>query len=170
MSRIPSEMLKFSESGIQIGEIILSTHGYTADDYPWAKRMLGKYPIPQWQRDSVWTLEQKVSFIRSAYFGFDLGSVVFNSWRENSDKKLVYLSDIIIDGQQRIEAILDYVQDKFPVFGLYWSELTRGEQLRFKTRQLSRKTTRCFDEALLKEVYNHLNFSGTNHKESERAA
>ena len=100
-------------------------------DYPWAKKMLGKFPLPPWQRDSVWTREQKVSFIKSVYLGYDLGSVVINGYLTIQNDKLAKFSDCLIDGQQRLGAILDYTDNEFSVYGLLWKELDRNEQNRF---------------------------------------
>ncbi|MFC5079533.1 hypothetical protein VTH8203_01520 [Vibrio thalassae] len=168
-TRIPQPIIKFSESGVMISDLVDKRHGYTAEDYPWARKMLGKFPIPTWQRDSVWTLKQKVSFIESCYLGYDIGSIVVNGYLDLDDNTLAEYSDCLIDGQQRVEALLDYTSDKFKVFGFYYSELERSEQSRFLYRELGKRTTDCFDERKLKVVYNHLNFSGTNHLESERA-
>ncbi|MCG9575455.1 DUF262 domain-containing protein [Vibrio tubiashii] len=168
-NRIPQPIMSFSESGVMIANLIDKRHGYSQKDYPWARRMLGKFPIPTWQRESVWTLEQKVSFIESCYWGFDIGSIVVNGYRVLDNDTLAEHSDCLIDGQQRIEAMLDYANNKFKVFGCFYSELSRGEQSRFLLRELGKRTTNCFDEAKLRTVYNHLNFSGTRHLDSERA-
>ena len=79
------------------------------------------------------------------------------------------MSDILIDGQQRVSALRSFVMNEFQVNGLYWKELNRTEQRTFLERELGKKEVNCFDEEKLKVVYDHLNFSGTKHKESERA-
>jgi hypothetical protein len=161
--------MDFRNSSSAIAEFVSANHGYSASDYPWSKKMLGKFPLPPWQRDSVWTLDQKVSFIQSVYLGYELGSVVINDYKNIRNDKLAKFSDCLIDGQQRIECILDYTSSKFSVYGLFWKELERREQNRFLMRELGKRMVNCFDEEKLKQVYNHLNFSGTRHKESERA-
>lgn len=169
MSRLPEKAMDFRNSSSAIAEFLSPSNGYGASDYPWAKKMLGKFPLPPWQRDSVWTLDQKVSFIQSVYLGYDLGSVVINDYLNINNDKLAKFSDCLIDGQQRLEAIFDYTNNKFSVYGLFWKELSRSEQNRFKLRELGKRMVNCFDEEKLKQVYNHLNFSGTRHKENERA-
>ena len=84
MSRIPEKILDFRNTSSAIAELISLTSGYGKSDYPWAKKMLGKFPLPPWQRDSVWTLNQKVSFIESVYLGYDLGSIVINDYKLRS--------------------------------------------------------------------------------------
>lgn len=169
MNKMPEKILDFSQSGVSISDLVNTRHGYGASDYPWAKKMLGKFPLPSWQRDSVWTKKQKISLIESVYLGYDLGSVVINGYLDGKNDTLVKFSDCLIDGQQRIEAMIEYTHSKFPVFGAYWKDLNRHDQSRFLYRELSKRMVHCFEEEKLKEVYNHLNFSGTNHKKRERA-
>jgi uncharacterized protein with ParB-like and HNH nuclease domain len=133
------------------------------------KKMLGKFPLPSWQRDSVWKIKQKISFIESIYLGYDLGSIVINGYVNGKNDTLVKFSDCLIDGQQRIEAMLEYNDNKFPIFGSYWKELDRQDQTRFLYKEVGKRMVHCFDEQKLKDVYNHLNFSGTRHKKSEKA-
>lgn len=169
MSRIPTPTIRVVESQTTISELVGTRNGYRAGDYSWAVRFLGKFPLPAWQRDSVWTLNQKVALIESAYLGYDLGSVVINEVKFLKGDRLAQFSDALIDGQQRVGAFLDYVNNEFKVFGFYWRELDRSEQKRFLYRQMGKRMVECFDEEKLKQVYNHLNFAGTQHKESERA-
>ena len=37
----------------------------------------------------------------------------------------------LVDGQQRLTTIERYWEDQFPVFGLFWSELTKPECRRY---------------------------------------
>lgn len=85
------------------------------------------------------------------------------------DKFMAKNSDIIIDGQQRINAILKYANNEFEVFGAYYRELTKREKKRFANTIFAKKKTRTFDEAILKDVYNRLNFGGVNHLAHQRA-
>ncbi|MEZ9334268.1 hypothetical protein AB4570_17630 [Vibrio sp. 10N.222.49.F1] len=45
-NRIPQPIIKFSESGVMISDLVDKRHGYSEKDYPWARKMLGKFPIP----------------------------------------------------------------------------------------------------------------------------
>ncbi|MCX8795868.1 DUF262 domain-containing protein [Vibrio parahaemolyticus] len=169
MGKILSRIIKSTASQTFISELVGVRVGYNQSDYPWAKKMLGKFPLPQWQRDSVWTDKQKVSLIESAYYGFDLGAIVINTYDHDKKGNLIPFSDCLIDGQQRIGAMLDYINSKFKVNGYYFNELSRQEQGSFMMRDIGLHKISCFEEEKLKMLYNHLNFSGTNHKESERA-
>lgn len=168
MSRLPKPIIRFNSRSMPLELLICG--GKQESDYPWTNRFVGGWPLPAWQRDLVWTLDQKVSFIESVFIGYDLGSVMINEvlWDDESGTA-VPMSDILVDGQQRISALIGYVQNEFPVNGLYWKDLTRVEQRIFREREIGLKSIACYDETKLKVVYNHLNFSGVRHEQSEVA-
>ncbi|MEZ8028528.1 DUF262 domain-containing protein [Enterovibrio norvegicus] len=168
MKHMPSPLIDFIEGATSIRELLAPRPGYGISDYPWAKSMLGKHPLPVWQRASVWSVADKVSFIESIYLGADLGSVIINGWLD-IDGKAAPFSDCLLDGQQRIGSLFDYQAGKFPVFGSYFHELTQRDQARFRNHQIGLKTCKCFDEEILKRVYDINNFAGKRHLESERA-
>jgi hypothetical protein len=85
-----------------------------------------------YQRDFVWTLENKQALIDSLYFGIQCGRILV---RKRSWEELVYLvkekkeTEIafndIVDGKQRLNAIREFVLDKFPdSHGNYFSDLS----------------------------------------------
>jgi len=169
-SRIPKAAIRLYIGSTTIHSLITSST--TELDYPWAKRMVGRFPMPEFQRQSVWTTEQDISFIESVFYGYDLGSVIINAYKySNNGPKdtLAEFSDILIDGQQRVNALNRYIKNEFSVFGLFWKELTRIEKRDFRERPIGIRRCECYDEQLLKDLYNHHNFSGVKHKASERA-
>lgn len=149
-------------------EEVLRMSNFDKAEYPWAKRFVGRFPIPVWQRSLCWTQEQNIKLIESIWLGFEIGTYIVNDWDMTGNIQ-VKNSDIVIDGQQRINAIIRYANDEFPVFGQYYSSLTKREQARFKKTSFGKRITTCFDEKLLKEIYNRLNFSGVKHTEDQRA-
>ncbi|HGZ7314667.1 TPA: DUF262 domain-containing protein [Vibrio parahaemolyticus] len=167
MSRLPTPIIRFSSGSRPLEMLICG--GKEKRDYPWADRFIGDWPLPTWQRGLVWTTVQKVAFIESVFIGYDLGSVMINSldWLENNTSRP--MSEIVIDGQQRLSALIGFVGNEFAVNGLYWKDLTRLEQRTFREREIGIKTVTCYDEDKLKVVYNHLNFSGVRHQMSEKA-
>ncbi|BBM67850.1 MULTISPECIES: DUF262 domain-containing protein [Vibrio] len=168
MNRLPKPIIHFT-SGSRPLELLICG-GKERRDYPWTSRFIGDWPLPMWQRELCWTQAENVSFLESVYQGYDLGSVMVNNMRWDDKKNIsVPMSDIIIDGQQRINALFGFVHNKIPVNGLYWRDLTRIEQRTFREREIGVKVTSCYDEAILKKVYNHLNFSGVRHLEKEKA-
>lgn len=135
------------------------------EENPMDKPTVMGFVLPDWQRPLVWTPEQMVSFIESAWKGIPLGTFTFNRATFGSP-----YDNLLIDGQQRLHAIQCYLEDKFPVFGYYWSELTELDHRLWKTEV----TFPCYetgteDEAYLRNYYNLMNFGGTAHTEDQRA-
>ena len=90
-----------------------------------------------YQRDLVWTLEQKQLLIDSIYQGIEIGKFLFryNAWeRMKQEEKETGVSHSwdCVDGKQRFFAILDFLQNKFPdSYGNYWSDLSADAHRRF---------------------------------------
>lgn len=122
--------------------------------------------LPSWQRGLVWTLDQKVSFIESAWKGIPLGTYTYNFAPIGHP-----LDHVLIDGQQRMNAIECYLNDEFEVFGRLWSEVTPvDERVWSMTTIFASYITETTDEIYLRGYYDLTNFGGTPHKETERAS
>lgn len=136
-------------------------YGERRDDL---RAVMGFY-LPPWQRSLVWTRAQKVAFIESAWRGINLGTFAYNQAPLGSP-----YDNLLIDGQQRMHAIECYLNDKFPVFGWRWSEVTSVDRRVWEmTTGFASYVTETENEAYLRDYYNLLNFGGTAHKEIERA-
>lgn len=90
-----------------------------------------------YQRDLVWTLEQKQLLIDSIYNGIEIGKFLFrnNSWDrltlERKETGHGHSYDCV-DGKQRFYAILHFLQNKYPdSYGNYWKDLSADAQRRF---------------------------------------
>lgn len=128
-------------------------------------RVVMGYFLPSWQRDLVWTEAQKISFIESAWLGINLGTYTFNRAGIGSP-----LDNLLIDGQQRMNAIECYLNDEFKVFGYLWSETTQIDKRIWKMSvHFHAFITESEDEVYLRNYYNLMNFGGVAHKESDRA-
>lgn len=147
--------------------------------YPWASRFVMGYPLPSWQRPLVWTLDQKTRFILSVWEGVDLGSYLVNDqWEfvEEEGKPPYYreLSEVLLDGQQRLTALEEYITNKIAVPDSagqprYWRELSRIERRRFCSITFTKATITSWDEALLRKAYDLRAFGGTAHTDDQRA-
>ncbi|AFU88135.1 DUF262 protein [Caulobacter phage CcrColossus] len=122
------------------------------------ERMLGDFVLPWFQRPPVWTLDQKVRLIESIWNGLPIGAYVVNRVLNSP------YDNWLLDGQQRITAILEYVADAFPVMGYRFSELTVTDQRQFAMIPMSCLETQITDLAELEEVYNRLAYGGTAHE------
>lgn len=130
------------------------------DDRP----LLCGFGVPSWQRGLVWNDKQKVSLIESIWKGVPIGTYTYNISDENPD-----LDNILIDGQQRINAISGYLNNDFPVFDVFFDDLETPMQRRFGSGHFHSYRTNTEDVDYLKGYYNLMNFGGTNHNENEKA-
>jgi hypothetical protein len=128
-----------------------------------------RYRIPSFQRNLCWTKKQKISFIESAWKGFHLGYYMVSSYSFIDQENLHPNSDMLIDGQQRFDALSSYLNDEFPVLGYYWSETSVVDKRMFKTRNFGRCILHELDTEELKKFYDLLNFAGTPHTNNNRA-
>lgn len=144
------------------------------------------YFLPEWQREFCWTEDQQIRFIESCYLGYSLGSIVVNggekAWFTKYDK-------LLLDGQQRLTTIKNYLDNKFPVFGCYFEEVWNGQAIYPEgwytwqhpgesKKQLTPRNhlfqisipmieISSVDDDELKEIYIRMNFGGTSHTESD---
>ena len=172
---VPDPIIKSCESAVPISYAIKPQIDFRAREYPWASRFIGQHPIPDFQRELCWTLDQEVKFIESVFYGYDLGSYMINDWDYVNDlvpaDELILKknSSILLDGQQRINALIRYRCDEFRVFGFLFSELEKKHQSRFLNTTFTCRRVSTFDRELLVTVYNHLNFSGVRHTDNQKA-
>lgn len=144
---------------------------------PDQKFVLG-YPIPPFQRPLLWEVDtQQVRFIESAVLGLSLGTWVYNVARDEptvdipgAGQRFNIADHWVIDGQQRLHAIENFFNDRFPVFGLRWSEVDPVRQKRFLHHaQFHAYETEITNIDVLRELYDRLNFGGTPHRPEDRA-
>lgn len=70
---------------------------------------------PDFQRDYVWTAEQKVRYVEYILQGGMSGKdIYFNApgWRHGETGHFV-----LVDGKQRLDAVLAFLNNEFPIFG-----------------------------------------------------
>jgi hypothetical protein len=130
-----------------------------------SERMVMGFRLPSWQRPFVWTEAQSVKLVESLWMGLTIGTYTFNRDRDEGSK----FDNLLIDGQQRMKALEDYLTGKFPVFGYRWEETTEVDKRTFRNTIFGCYITDSTDETYLKGYYNMMNFGGVAHKESERA-
>lgn len=124
------------------------------------ERELGWFVLPHFQRPPVWTVAQKASFVESCWLGLPVGAFIFNQVGFHSPYE-----NWLLDGQQRVTAVLEYVADEFEVFGHKFSELTDVD-LRVWSMSVSFPCmrTNIRNEDQLREVYDRLAYGGTPHE------
>jgi hypothetical protein len=144
--------------------------------YDMSQPLLCGFFVPPFQRPLVWDEARMVAFVESAYLGLHLGTLVYNDAMDlpMSGGKFHRTDRWLIDGQQRCNALWQYVNDAFPVFTgtsheHRWSDLNELEQRTFGMIQIGYTKLTTGDEHELRTVYDRLNFGGVPHTEDQRA-
>jgi hypothetical protein len=68
---------------------------------------------PPYQRDSVWKEERRVKFIESIIKGLPVGPI--SLVRKGNEGQYDYSKYWVLDGKQRLESIIKFVQNEYPV-------------------------------------------------------
>jgi hypothetical protein len=145
--------------------------------YPWADRFVCGMPLAPWQRPVVWNADMQSRFIDALWACVDTGSYMVNEWVNftGRGRETCYLSDVVIDGQQRLTSIERYFNDEIPATAidgrhLLFSEISEVDLRFFKNRTFPRASIITNDEQVLREAYDMRAFGGVRHTEDQRAA
>ena len=142
-------------------ESIVHTAGFDrySKRYVEIKDKVGKIEIPElnwnpyvfnadgsktyYQRNFCWTLEEKQALIESIYNNISLGRVIVRERSYKWVKEQIELGNTevafkdIVDGKQRLNCILSFMQDEFPdSHGYYYSEFSEQATWQFLDHQL----------------------------------
>jgi len=112
---------------------------------------------PPYQREHVWDLDDKVSLIKSIFDGNDIGMLAIVT---NDTMDEYYYT--VLDGKQRITAIIEYVMDLYAVDGVYYSNLNRNDRRLFRNTRMNIgyvDSTEMTEEKIIK-YFLKLNSSG----------
>lgn len=149
--------------------------------YPWATRFVLGLPLAPWQREFKWSSHQCQRFVTSAWTGVHLGTYLVTAARYRDERNgfegLEYLplSNMVVDGQQRLKAIELYVTNQLAVPDIdgdpcFWEDVGAVQKRRFLNTVFNRGEIREESEAGLRNFYDVLNFGGIAHEEHERAS
>jgi len=86
---------------------------------------------PEYQREFVWELEDKVSLIDSIFNNVDIGKFTFLHYDDQKWEETGFGYEVV-DGKQRLRAILDFYEDRFTYKGKLFSELTHRDKNHFR--------------------------------------
>lgn len=122
---------------------------------------------PPFQRGAVWTQEQKVAWIETLLRGLGLPALFINQFPE--EHPVYACKEVVIDGQQRLRATAEFMQDKFRVRGELWSEQTKLFQRQFCHSRSMCNVVMCNFQTLKEcaELYLKLLTAGTAHTPAE---
>lgn len=103
-----------------------------------------------YQRDFCWSIKEKQLLIDSIYNRINCGQILVrrHSWRdmikESKSNDVVYEFDIV-DGKQRLNTIVEFMNNKFPdSYGNYWNDLSDYARYQFED-------SHCFTLAEMEE-------------------
>lgn len=124
---------------------------------------------PDFQRGHVWTESQQIAFLEYFFRGGTSGRVIyFNKPSWQSDVKEGDYDDfVIVDGKQRLQAFIRFLNNEIPIFGV------KKDDFEERLRTASCETNLKFNINNLKtkkEVltwYLEMNTGGTIHTEAE---
>lgn len=121
---------------------------------------------PDFQRGHVWTKEQQIAFVEFLLRGGKSSKVIyFNcpSWLGNP-YVTSYNDFVVVDGLQRLTAVLAFMNDEIPAFGIYHKDyegrVPLGVDLIFNVNDLKTK-------AEVLQWYIEINSGGTPHTDQE---
>jgi len=114
----------------------------------------------RYQREYAWTLEDKQRLIRAALNGRSLGKLVFV-------KRPYPLQSQLLDGKQRIDALLGYVAGQYPLDGVYWNQLCKGDRRAIFEAQLmvAEINEERVDEVFILQTFLDVNAAGVPQSE-----
>lgn len=124
---------------------------------------------PDFQRGYVWTPLQKTRYIEFMLRGGQTGKDIYTndpSWQRLSSKGMTYNEYVLVDGKQRLEAVLGFLHNEVPVFnGYFHRDFTdklhlTGPSFRWHVNDLKTR-------AEVLQWYIDLNTGGTVHTDEE---
>lgn len=89
---------------------------------------------PYFQRNLVWRLIHKIDFIKTILLGYPFPQIFIA--RGTIDLESMTTTSCIVDGQQRMNAITEYIKDEFKVDDKFFSDLNITEKENFLKYQI----------------------------------
>ncbi len=130
---------------------------------------LGLDVSPDFQRDYVWTQDQKIAFMEYMLRGGKSGLDIYTNapfWQHGDmgkeNPKSWY---VLVDGKQRLDAALGFLNNEFPVFGAYAKEFK--DRLRFTQGGFRWHVNDLKTRAEVLQWYLDLNTGGTIHSDTD---
>lgn len=144
---------------------------------------LGRFFLAPFQRPAVWTDSQSARLIESVHLGISIGSIVVSDCgsvskvRVGDDvvERFPETAEWLIDGQQRLRAVVRFLADDLVVFAgtpseHRFSDLSEVQRRRFMNHTIGFIRLEPMPRGRLAEVYDLLNFGGTPHEAHQRAS
>ena len=99
---------------------------------------------PEYQRDLVWTIEQKQAFVKTLMIGdVDLCPTLITEPYSKRKGKREYE---VLDGKQRMMAVIEYIRGEFSIDGLYYKDLSLGDVSRLMNATFKYRLIKYYDK------------------------
>lgn len=121
---VQKESLKSDVSFARRDSLQLNYQQSTVADLLGKKFHLGMDDAPAYQRDLVWTVQQKQDLVESMFNHVDIGKFVLIDL-EFEENRAAYE---ILDGKQRLNALVSFVGDQFDHQGVRFSQMSAGDR------------------------------------------
>jgi len=112
---------------------------------------------PDYQRELIWTEEQKVSLIDSIFKNIDIGKFTIIR-RKYQEGQLNHYE--VLDGKQRIQALLDFYECRFKYKGLTYNDMNWRDRVHFKGYSINWAETEPLTDEQKYRYFLKLNVSG----------
>ncbi len=111
---------------------------------------------PYFQRNLVWRLIHKQDFIKTILLGYPFPQIFLAKGGIDIDD--MTSTSMIVDGQQRMNSIVDFVDNRFEVGNLYFNDLGKDEKETFLTYEVAIIELQMeSNDPNIKEVFKRLN-------------
>jgi hypothetical protein len=84
---------------------------------------------PPFQRNLVWRTLHKIDFIKTILLGFPFPQIFLAKGELNAEE--LTTTSVVVDGQQRMNSILEFIDNEFKVDGKYYNELPKDDRDNF---------------------------------------
>jgi hypothetical protein len=120
---------------------------------------------PDFQRAHVWTREQKIAYVEYALRGGMSGQEIYFNCPQWSMGHRAAGQFVLVDGKQRLQAVLDFLEGRIPAFGSLFPEYT--DKLRMLDAGFIFNVNELATRAQVLRWYLEMNTGGTPHTEAE---
>lgn len=167
MTFVRPEPLMFARSmAFSLDSLLFNKERPDRDEFynPLKRPTLCGMVIPDFQRGLVWSEAQQVKLIHSVWMGIPIGTYSVNF---STDRLPPRLTNILIDGQQRINSLRAYWDDEIAYQGYLWSQLSELDRRYFVRGSFPQMRTESKDIGEVLRYYEVMNFGGTDHTQDD---
>jgi len=118
---------------------------------------------PEYQRGNVWNIDQKISLIDSIFKNIDIGkiAIIKRPWGPDGNVPLTPKLYEMLDGKQRLTALIEFFTGRFSYKGKYYNDLHPADRNHFKYYNISYAETSNLTKKQKYRYFLKLNTTGT---------